>query len=648
MKQFLTLLLLATMNSQVYAQDISLNGLWSMTIQDKEYEVTIPHTYNVMDGLEDYAGKAVYKRTLPVTADMHDKTLRLHFGAVYHDAIVYVNGIKVGEHLNKGYTPFSFDITRYIKWDGENTLEVQTSNAYTEHGLPYKRSFDWCNDGGIYRDVWLHISGKRTIRYVHATPHLNGAVDFSIRLFDDKTKSIRGQLTISERGTGKIVSKTTKNLKKANGSDVFTMTAKITDPLLWDFDHPNLYDFTFNIPDNDTLTDHFGFREFKVVGTSFVLNGDTVRLPGIESMAGSNPLYGTAEPEDYIRRNIDLMKELNTTITRYHWPQDNCVHNVSDENGILSIEQIPWWQKPENCLGRELHANALEQMEEMIEAHYNHPSIISWGTSNEVSGIHDDLRSLGEKCRLLDSSRMVIDFSNSTYHALDKSTSCVLDVPTWNEYTGTWHGGKREDLPERLTKIHEAIPGRPLFITEVGLCEPAFVGGDSRRIDDMLYHIGQYQKCDYIPGYIYFCLQDYRTQMGEEGLGKWRIRRHGVTRADLTPKASFSVLRQLMAPLDIIEVMPANSSKTGDALAGQIAIDVTDHDAAITLKVKNSIPSYVLRGYTLEYNDSRGDRKVVNMPDMLPGNSYRFILRDINAQYHFGIVRPNGFRVIEY
>lgn len=106
--------------------------------------------------------------------------------------------------------------------------------------------------------------------------------------------------------------------------------------------------------------------------------------------------------------------------------------------------------------------------------------------------------------------------------------SLVLDLPTWNDYLGSWHGPDQTLLPIQLARLDSAFAGRPLFITEAGLCEPAFTGGDARRVNDMCYHISEWQKQDFICGYIYFCLQDYRTQMGEEGLYKHRIRRHGV------------------------------------------------------------------------------------------------------------------------
>ena len=64
--------------------------------------------------------------------------------------------------------------------------------------------------------------------------------------------------------------------------------------------------------------------------------------------------------------------------------------------------------------------------------------------------------------------------------------------------------------------------------------------------------------------------------------------------------------------------------------------------------MKNSIPSYTLHGYTLRYTDGSGQQHAITLPDMLPGESHHFVLKDINAQYAFGIQRPGGFAVIEY
>ena len=152
-------------------ETLSLDGEWSFWIPDspagaslpaavrQKQTVTVPHTYNVMDDLEDYAGPACYSRLLPVTPDMQGRRLRVHFNGVFHSAVVYVNGKKAGEHLNAGYTPFSLDITPYVDFSpgAENELRVECDNSYSRDVLPYNGRFDWANDGGIYRSVSLHL-----------------------------------------------------------------------------------------------------------------------------------------------------------------------------------------------------------------------------------------------------------------------------------------------------------------------------------------------------------------------------------------------------------------------------------------------------------------------------------------------------------
>ena len=665
MKRLLTIFFVQLAISMTYTalaqQDITLDGEWELMANGSRFMVQVPHTYNIMEGLEDYAGEVVYRRTLPITADMKGRTVRLHFDAVYHDAVVYINGKRVGEHLGKGYTPFSMDITSYINHQASNILEVRTSNAYTDKALPYKRSFDWSNDGGIYRSVRLHVSGRQTLRYVHATPSTDGSVRFDIRLWNEKDNKLSGQLIVKNRQTGQTEYNAAVSLKKGKNEPLFSTTITIDNPQLWHFDHPNLYDFTFQVFDdvkhlndqktkhiNDQISDHFGFRDFRIEGRSFVLNGERVRLPGIEDMPGSNPAYGMAEPRHFIEKTVRTMKDLNTCITRFHYVPDCQMVDLMDEMGILCQLELSWWQQPGKQLTPELRQVARETLEEMVEAYYNHPCIYGWGISNEVSGNHKQVKQLADVVRRLDSTRIVDVLSNNTYKTLAGDPSLVLDLPTWNEYTGTWHGKNREELPARLEQIREAIGERPLFITENGLCEPAYTGGDATRIDDMFYHIKEWQKQDYVCGYIYFCVQDYRTQMGEEGLGKWRIRRHGVCHTDLTPKASYHVLRQLMSPIDIVEVKPVNATKNEGSLAGQYNVDATNHDAHIVLQVKNSIPSYTLRGYHLCYADASGHQQTIALPDMQPGERYPLVLRNVNAQYAFEIMRPNGFSVITY
>ena len=667
-KTFLCLGLMLALTLQAQVQDISLCGQWrfvadstdySAGLPDKAVSVSVPHTYNIIEGLEDYAGKAWYEKKLEIPASFKGQQLRLAFEAVYHDAIVYVNGKQVTSHLGKGFTPFSVDITKHVVYGQENRLVVMVDNSYSDSSFPFKRAFDWANDGGIYRKVNLHVSGKRSIRYAHFTPMLSlkdsiGTSHVSIRLHEPQVKGATFALKISCKQTGKTVYEGQLMLKR-NAQGTFDTNIYCGKVIPWHFDHPTLYNFEVSVLDgsdiSDTKTGHIGFRDFRIEGNRFVLNGEPVRLPGIETMPGSNPDYGMAEPVPYIQSNAAMLKDLNTTITRFHWIQSEDMLNALDSLGILTQEELSWWQQPYGNLTPEQEALAKETIGEMIEAHYNHPSIFAWAVSNEVRDNQESVKKLGAFIKQQDPSRMTESVGNRIYQFLENEPSLLLDIPTWNEYIGTWHGsGKkiREELPDYFKMIEPVLNGRPLFITENGLCEPAFVGGDRRRIDDMLYHIKEWASRDYVAGYIYFCLEDYRTQMGEEGLGKHRIRRHGITDYRHQPKPSYYVIRDQMCPVEIDKVQPSTAVRDNKTLAGVWEAKADDRTLIVGISVKNSIPSYILRGYTLRYKDAEGLMKTITLPEMHPGQRYDIMVPNINDHVKFDVCRPDGGSCLNY
>lgn len=651
MRKSLFTLLLAVCCLHVSAEDISLNGNWLFAADsladysrgipaERAMQVTVPHTWNVMDGLEDYVGRCWYQRDIDVTPDMRGKCLRLHFAAAYHDAAVYVNGKLVGRHLGAGYTPFSFDISGKVKYGQKNRLCVSVDNRFSSVNLPFRRKFDWTVDGGLYRNVWLHVSRRPTIRYVHVTPQLNladstGTAGFSIRLFEPGVKTILFSLVCREKKTGKIVSNVRQNVRRqADGCFHWTQNFDKVTP--WHFDHPFLYAFHVEVMVRNSVSDeasgHFGFRRLEVKGQHLLLNGEPVRLPGIEYMAGSNPLFGSAEPVAYMDSVVTRMKNVNAVITRFHWPQDDELLNLMDERGMLVQEEIPWWQQPDR-LSPELTAVACRQVDEMAEAHYNHPCIVIWALSNEVRSNGEALKPVRREMESRDTTRLINVVCNHTDTQLAQTVTLNYALPTWNEYTGTWNGNDRTVLPAKIDAIKDVLHGRPLLITEVGRCEPAFTGGDTRRIDDMIYHLDEYTRHDYICGYIYFCLNDYRTQVGEEGYGRYRIRRHGVTGTQLEPKPSYTQLQSIASPIDIVKIRSAGNG---------------DRDVAVRLHVRNTIPCYTLRGYYLTYRDEAGQERRCELPVLRPGDDYDIMLDNISPHYHFSVFRPGGYFVAGY
>lgn len=624
-------------------ETISLNGPWQFSVPgiQEPVTVTVPHTYNVMDGLEDYAGKAVYSRLLPVRPDMKGRQVRICFNAVYHDARVFVNGKLAGEHMDAGYTPFSFDITELLRFDGSDEVRVDCDNSFSRTNLPYEKKFDWANDGGIYRSASLHTSGPLSIRYVHVNPSINlkdstATACFDIRLYEQKVRKADFRIGVKDRQTGREVYSAAVSLKPGKDG-IFRYSAPCGKVRLWHFDDPNLYDFTVEVSDrnglSDTRSESFGFRTFAIEGDRFVLNGEVVRLPGLENMPGSNPAFGMAESPSYMLKTLGRMKDLGCTITRYHWVQDEERLHIADSLGILVQEEISWWGGPDGPLDPALRETARRQVAEMVEAHYNHPCIYAWGMSNEVGDNSEDLLMMKEVVRSIDTTRIVDAVSNRLHYQFAKDPAMALDLPTWNEYTDTWYGRPREDVPVFFDSIRPALGGRPLFITEYGLCEPAHVGGDIRRTDDMIYHIKAWQNEPSICGYIYFCLEDYRTHIGEEGLGRDRIRRHGICNKTLDPKPSYFVLQGLMCPLSVTDIKPSGDDKK---------------DMTVKLRVKDSIPSYTLRGYFVSYVDASGRQCRIDLPDLAPGSEFTFVAPSVNKSYKFDIRRRDGSMVLNY
>ena len=122
-------------------------------------EVTLPHTWSIEEGLEEYRGSGWYAHELDVPVSWAGKRVRLHFGAAFHSAVVYVNGREAGRHSRSGYTPFTVELTGLLEIGKKNRITVQVVNGFTEELLPFQRSFDWADDGGLIRGVNLLVTG---------------------------------------------------------------------------------------------------------------------------------------------------------------------------------------------------------------------------------------------------------------------------------------------------------------------------------------------------------------------------------------------------------------------------------------------------------------------------------------------------------
>lgn len=526
-------------------KDVLSKGVCGRTVE-------IPHTWNVDDGLEDYRGTGWYSACFQVEKPAF--RMFLFFHAVYRDCVIYLNGKRVYEHNGSGYTPFEVDVTNVIR-PGENLLVVQCCNVYSESALPNGKNFDWANDGGIIRPVeLLEYSGNaaQNIRiYSEITQFkADGKCDAMVYCDVEPLQNMTQKYTVSVKPVDE-----NQDAVFEREFDSWHIAFPLKNALLWDTEAPHLYELELNV-DGIVQTRRFGIRKIETRGNRVFLNNREIRLLAVEWMPGSNPAYGMAEPKSELRKNLEMLKELNCNFTRFHWQQDDYVLDWCDEHGLMVQEEIPYWGCPK-CAGEQQLDIAKQQADEMMCYHANHPSLVCWGVGNELDGWSQDtaayVKEMVSYFKKRDRSRLVNYVSNSfgrkkcglLSRLFGKKSAAEAttygDICMWNEYLGTWQPAKDYDRVFRYAL--ENAMGKPLVVTEFGLCEPAFKGGDKRRIEIYREKLALYRKYD-LAGWVYFCLNDYRTHVGETGKGKLKQRVHGSTDLYGNKKPSFVFVQE--------------------------------------------------------------------------------------------------------
>jgi len=632
----------ATAASAVCAIDeqVSLDGLWNFRLNPyRQWKpVTVPHTWQTAAESAGFYGVAWYERVFDVPKAWSGCAVRLDFEAVFHSATIWVNDRPAGEHLRKGYTAFTLDITPHLKWGSPNKIRVRVDNSFDEHMLPRGHASDWAHDGGIYRPVRMLVTPASYIERVDvdATPNLEAnTATLRIKPFVHGAGQVR--ITIVEEESGRTVAEIAA---ETDGP----IAATLAEPKLWHFDHPHLYRLTARLSSGQTFETHFGIRRIEARDGGFYLNGERVHLMGVERMAGSNPEFGMAEPEKWIAHDHDDLKELNCVYTRVHWQQDRRVLDYCDRHGILIQEEVPTWggdtfrgmgAQPDADIMR----NGLEQLRETIARDRNHPCIFSWGLCNEINGQNPPAaafaRRMYDEAKALDPARLATYASNSLQQTPAKDVAAAMDYIMWNEYYESWYGGTPADMARNLDEIHRAFPGKPVVISEYGYCActPERPEGDSRRIEVLRAHDAVFRKADYVAGLIFFCYNDYRTHIGDKGTGVMKQRVHGVVDVYGAHKPSWQALREESSPVDSMEAEGAPGEWN------------------VTVRGREAVPCYTLRGYTVRaviYGDGGipVERVEAALPTLGPGEEAVVKIRyqtQAPSRVEIDLMRPTGF-----
>ena len=462
----------------------NINNKWAFTKQaaeipaaiDESWEpVELPHSWNSVDGQDggnDYfRGTALYakelaKEELPVAERYY-----IEIQGANSSADLYVNGKKLAHH-DGGYSTWRCDITEQI---GEKTMIViAVDNAPNETVYPQMADFTFY--GGLYRDV--NIIG---VSNSHFDLDYYGGPGIKVTpVMDGKNANVEVEVFLTNAKDGQYLQYTILDAEGNTVANVATDETKINvtieDAHLWNGrKDPYLYSVEVNLVEGDQILDdvstRFGCRSFQIdPERGFILNGEEYPLRGV-SRHQDRWGFGNALLPEHHEEDIALICELGaTTIRLAHYQHDQYFYDLCDEAGLVIWAEIPYISR-HMPTGRE---NTISQMKELVTQNYNHPCIVVWGLSNEISiaGSNEDLlenhRILNNLCHEMDKTRLTTIAAVSMC-SMDDPYLQIPDVVSYNHYFG-WYGGDTSMNGPWFDKFHAKHPNIPIGVSEYG-CE---------------------------------------------------------------------------------------------------------------------------------------------------------------------------------
>jgi beta-glucuronidase len=338
---------------------------------DTSYQLLVPGDWNTqMEKLYYYEGTVWYKKDFKYSRK-NDELAYLYFESVNYEAIVYLNGKRIGKHIG-GYTPFQFEVTNKLK-EGDNFVVVKVDNKRKKENVPTINQ-DWWNYGGITRSVHL------------ITTPVSHITDYLVQLPKGNTNTIEGWVAVKNAADGDKVSISIPELKKEvnavinDGMAKFSMKAK---PQFWSPKNPKTYQVNIKTT-SDELTDNIGFRTIETNGSKIVLNGKPIFLKGISIHEEAPYKTGRVTSKEECKILLQWAKELGCNFIRLaHYPHSETMVREAEKMGFLIWSEIPvyWTVQFEN---EDTYANAENQLTEMISRDKNRAAIALWSMANET------------------------------------------------------------------------------------------------------------------------------------------------------------------------------------------------------------------------------------------------------------------------
>ena len=438
--------------------------------------VNLPHTWNGIDGQDGgndyYRGTCCYAKSFDKLDLPTAERYYLEINGANSSADAYLNG-KLLAHHDGGYSTWRVDMTEAL--ERENMLVILVDNAANETVYPQVADFTFY--GGLYRDVnILCVSDSHFDLEYHGGPGIKVTP-----VMDGKDANVEVEVFLQNAKIGQYLQYTIYdgegNVVHNVATDETKINVTIESAHLWTGrKDPYLYSVEVNLVQEkeilDNVSTRFGCRSFKIdPEKGFILNGEAYPLRGVSRHQDRWGIGNALLPEHH-EEDIEYILEVGcTTIRLAHYQHDQYFYDLCDETGLVIWAEIPYISN-HMPTGRE---NTISQMKELIAQNYNHPCIVVWGLSNEITMKGDADPDLLENHRILNDLCHEWDPTRPTTIAavspcpIKSPYIQIPDVVSYNHYFG-WYGGDTSMNGPWFDNFHKTHPNIPIGISEYG-CE---------------------------------------------------------------------------------------------------------------------------------------------------------------------------------
>ena len=602
-----------------------MDGIWEIWRSEENdlwQPAALPHCFNATDACDPdqpyYRGSGWYRARLALENPFADGRTILHFQGAGQTTTLWVGSTLIGTHKG-GYDEFVFDITDAVQHlsdaeaKGGVPIVVLCDNSPDLDRVPSDLS-DFCLYGGLYRHVNLVYLPAVALDTVHvlATVTADGSAQVSVKtmLFNPSNRNLACTVSVEVfDAAGRSIHSATQTIPAWAGFSELT-THRILAPELWSPESPRLYRcrVTLTTPAGQTsLDERFGIRQTEFLEHGpFKLNGKRVLLRGTQRHA-DHAGVAAAMSDDQVREEMRLIREMGANFIRLaHYQQDRLVLDLCDELGLMVWEEVPWCRAG---VGSEaFQQNAKHMLTNMIDQHYNHPSIILWGLGNEddwpdeypsvdqaaIRGFMTELRDLAHS---LDNSRLTsfrrCDFARDIPDVYSPSIWAGWYSGNYREYEQSlvtqrdrvkrfihieWgadsQAGRHSEDPEAVLRKVAAGQGT----AEVGLAYLK-TGGEARVSKDgdwsetyacnlFDWHLKTQEKLDWLTGSAQWLFKDFVSPLRDDNCIP-RVNQKGVVERDLTKKESYYVFQSYWTEKPMAHIYghtwPIRWGKAGEA-----------------------------------------------------------------------------------